>query len=163
LVANGQPTLKQITMNEFTIASDKERQKMTYLFQQQGITAYTFTESTSYDRIDGYYTGKTGNEYVFEVKNRDNPASAYSYNTAIELSKVEYMQNNTQDIKHEPIVFFFYNDGQCYFEKIKYDKKYDSFKAYSPKTTCGNNEMVLKDFVGFNINKKNLIKLTNHK
>lgn len=148
-------------MNDFIIASDKERHKMTQLFQQQGVTAFTFTESTSYDRIEGYYTGKTGSEYVFEVKCRNNPASAYTYNTAIELSKVEFMQEHTKDINHEPIIFFFYTDDKCYFEKLEYNKKYESFKAYAPKTTCGDTRMVQKDFVGFNINKKNLIQLKN--
>jgi hypothetical protein len=149
-------------MNEqqgFIKASALEREKMTQLFKQNNVIHYEFTPTESYDRIDGYYTGKTGSEYVFEIKCRENPASAYCYNTAIELSKVEYMQTNTLNINHEPIVFFFYTDNQCYFERLEYDKKYNSFKALAPKTTCGDQTMVLKDFVGFNINKKNLIKL----
>jgi hypothetical protein len=34
---------------------------MMQLFKQFGITQFDFT---GHDRVDGYYTGKTGNEYL---------------------------------------------------------------------------------------------------
>jgi hypothetical protein len=40
---------------------------MMQLFKQFGITQFDFTSVKGHDRVDGYYTGKTGNEY-FEVK-----------------------------------------------------------------------------------------------
>jgi hypothetical protein len=36
-----------------------------------------FTSVKGHDRVDGYYTGKTGNEYFFEVKTRTNDASLH--------------------------------------------------------------------------------------
>jgi hypothetical protein len=50
-----------------------------------------------HDRVDGYYTGKTGNEYFFEVKTRTNDASA-TYSTVIEKSKLEFILNETKNI-----------------------------------------------------------------
>ncbi|QIH37871.1 hypothetical protein G7A72_03225 [Flavobacterium sp. Sr18] len=144
---------------KFQKASENERQKMMQIFNQFGVTQYEFTPSVSYDRIDGYYTASTGTEYVFEVKTRNNAASAYNYNTAIEKSKVEYIQGNTKEIPHQPILFFFYNDNQAYYQQLDYEKEYDSFRAFAPATTFGDQTMVLKDFVGFNINKKHLLKL----
>jgi hypothetical protein len=58
-----------------------------------------------HDRV-GYYTGKTGNEYFFEVKTRTNDASAFTYSTVIEKSKLEFILNETKNIKHQPLVFF---------------------------------------------------------
>jgi hypothetical protein len=43
--------------------------KMMQLFKQFGITQFDFTSVKGHDRVDGYYTGKTGNEY-FENKNK---------------------------------------------------------------------------------------------
>jgi hypothetical protein len=44
---------------------------------------------------------------IFEVKNRTNDASAFTYSTVIEKSKLEFILNETKNIKHQPLVFFF--------------------------------------------------------
>jgi hypothetical protein len=76
---------------------------MMQLFKQFGITQFDFSKVTI---GFGYYTGKTGNEYFFEVKTRTNDASAFTYSTVIEKSKLEFILNETKNIKHQPLVFF---------------------------------------------------------
>jgi hypothetical protein len=69
--------------------------KMMQLFKQFGITQFDFTSVKGHDRVDGYYTGKTGNEYFFKLK-RTNDASAFTYSTVIEKSKLEFILNETK-------------------------------------------------------------------
>jgi hypothetical protein len=66
---------------------------MMQLFKQFGITQFDFTSVKGHDRVDGY-TGKTGNEYFFEVKTRTNDVLTYS--TVIEKSKLEFILNETK-------------------------------------------------------------------
>jgi hypothetical protein len=40
-----------------------------------------------HDRVDGYYTGKTGNEYFFEVK-QEQMMQVLTYSTVIEKSNL---------------------------------------------------------------------------
>jgi hypothetical protein len=40
---------------------------------------------------------------IFEVKTND--ASAFTYSTVIEKSKLEFILNETKNIKHQPLVF----------------------------------------------------------
>jgi hypothetical protein len=58
-------TINQSKLNNNILkkASENERQKMMQLFKQFGITQFDFTSVKGHDRVDGYYTGKTGNEY----------------------------------------------------------------------------------------------------
>jgi hypothetical protein len=41
------------------------------------------------------------------LKTRTNDASAFTYSTVIEKSKLEFILNETKNIKHQPLVFFF--------------------------------------------------------
>ncbi|MFV8339123.1 hypothetical protein ACNQGL_07615 [Flavobacterium sp. LB3P21] len=142
----------------FKQASDKEREQMIKLFNQFGVEHYTFTDPDGYDQYDGCFTGRTGNHVVFEVKNRDCTSAKYD-ETVVEKSKVDFLKNETVHMTHEPIIFFFFTDNTCWIEKIKYDQYYSSWGAESPKTTMGNTEMVMKQFVSFPIDKKKLLLL----
>jgi hypothetical protein len=146
--------------DEFQSASENERQKMIQLFNQFGVQHYTFTNAKGYDRVDGHYTGKTGNEYVFEVKTRTNDSNAFNYNTAIDKSKVEYVINESKKSAHQPLLFFFFESGDCWIQKLDTTTYYSSFPAKAKATTVdGNQTKVIKDFVGFNIDPNKLITL----
>jgi hypothetical protein len=75
---------------------------MMQLFKQFGITQFDFTSVKGHDRVDGYYTGKTGNEYFFEVKTRTNDASAFTYSTVIENQNLNLylMKQKILNINH---------------------------------------------------------------
>lgn len=143
---------------KFQQASDKEREQMIKLFNQFGVENYTFSDSNGYDQYDGCFTGRTGNQVIFEVKNRDCSSEKYD-ETVVEKSKVDFLKNETVNMTHEPIIFFFFTDGKCWIERIKYDQYYSSWAAPAPKTTMGDNEMKIKQFVSFPIDKNKLILL----
>jgi hypothetical protein len=63
-----QLTKAQIKQQHFEKASEKMTKKMMQLFKQFGITQFDFTSVKGHDRVDGYYTGKTGNEYFLKLK-----------------------------------------------------------------------------------------------
>lgn len=146
---------------KFINASEQERQKMIQLFQQQNVIHYEFTPSTSYDRIDGYYTGKTGSEYVFEVKVRTNDASAYTYTTMIEENKLQNLIKESSTITHKPIIFFFFRDDTCYYQDVFEDVHYQAYWRDCPATTMGKKTLVPKRVVDFRINREKLITLKN--
>lgn len=145
-------------MDYFKAAGDNERQKMTNLFEQFGITSYVFTKSDGYDRVEGYYTGKTGNEYVFEVKCRDIATTAYTQ-TIIEKKKVDAVLEESDKSNHKPILFFFFTDGNCMFQRLDKETYYSTINLDAPATTMGYNNKVTKQFVPFNITTNKLIKL----
>jgi hypothetical protein len=144
--------------DEFETCSEFERKKMIELFKMFGVQHYEFTTAKGFDRIDGYYTGKTGTEYIFEVKTRNNPASAYTYSTIIEKSKLEYILNSSKNIKHKPLVFFFFETGDCWIEHLNHSTYYSGFAAEANKTTAdGKQAKVMKDFIPFIITPNKLI------
>jgi hypothetical protein len=61
-----QLTKAQIKQQHFE-KHQKMNDKMMQLFKQFGITQFDFTSVKGHDRVDGYYTGKTGNEYFLKL------------------------------------------------------------------------------------------------
>lgn len=145
-----------MSQNKFEAAGNIERQKMTQLFHQFGITSYNFTSSTGYDRIEGYYTGTTGTEYVFEVKCRNLTTSAYT-NTIIEKDKVDAVLKESKESNHQPILFFFFEDGKCLYQKLDHETFYSWYWEKAPITTMGKRTMVDKQFVPFFLNPQKII------
>jgi hypothetical protein len=144
--------------NKFEAAGEIERQKMTQLFHLFGVVNYDFTSSKGYERIEGYYTGRTGNEYIFEVKCRNLTTSAYT-ETIIEKSKVEAVIEESQKSNHKPILFFFFEDGKCLYQRLKKDALYPTFWASAPITTMGNRTYIDKEFNSFFVDPKHIINL----
>lgn len=143
---------------KFEKAGDIERQKMTQLFNKFGVTQFQFTESKSYDRIEGYYTGTTGNEYVFEVKCRKVGSTDFN-ETIIDKNKVDAVIDESKKSNHKPILFFFFNDEKCMYQKIKEDDYFLVLKHNAPLTTMGLNKMVEKEMVHFFIHPNQIIEL----
>lgn len=155
-----QLTKKQIKQQHFETASENERQKMIQLFKQFGVQHFEFTSVKGHDRVDGYYTASTGTEYFFEVKTRSNDASGYTYSTVIEKSKLNYILEQSKNMKHKPLVFFFFASGDCHIEQLNRETYYTGFSAYGNQTTAdGNTTKVLKDYIPFKINPNKLIRL----
>jgi hypothetical protein len=75
---------------------------MMQLFKQFGITQFDFTSVKGHDRVDIILVKLVMN--IFEVKTRTNDASAFTYSTVIEKSKLEFILNE-KNIKHQPLVF----------------------------------------------------------
>jgi hypothetical protein len=144
--------------DNFKAAGDFERERMTQLFHQFGVINYEFTNSEGYDRIEGYYTGKTGSEYVFEVKCRSLTTSAYTH-TIIEKSKIEAVVNESKKTNHQPILFFFFEDKKCFYQPLHSDVFYSSYWESAPITTMGYKRYIQKEFVPFFLDPKKTIKL----
>jgi hypothetical protein len=89
-----QLTKAQIKQQHFEKASENERKKMMQLFKQFGITQFDFTSVKGHDRVDGYYTGKTGNDFL-KLK-QEQMMQVFTYSTVIEKSKLEFILNETK-------------------------------------------------------------------
>jgi predicted class III extradiol MEMO1 family dioxygenase len=79
--------------------------KMMQLFKQFGITQFDFTSVKGHDRVDGYYTVKLVMN-ILKLK-QEQMMQVLTYSTVIEKSKLEFILNETKNIKHQPLVFFF--------------------------------------------------------
>ena len=151
-------TSTQPKQDKFESASQAERDQMKRLFNQMGITAYTFTDSAGFDRYDGKYTGKTGNEYVFEIKNRQVPSDTY-ITTLIDADKVEAVINESKKSKHKPALFFFFEDNKVMYQPLSVDQYYQTTTMNIKKTTMGDTTKRNKTMIEFKINNEKLITL----
>lgn len=162
LIDNEEKTIqpKRITPapDKFEVASNAERIQMKRLFIQMGVTAYTFTNSAGYDRYDGKYTASTGNEYVFEVKNRNIQSDTYS-TAIIDATKVEAVINESKNSKHKPVLFFFYSDNKVMFQPLSESQYYSTTKRNIQQSTMGDRTKKEKTIIEFNITTKQLITL----
>jgi hypothetical protein len=72
-----------------------------------------------------------------KLKNKTNDA-CFTYSTVIEKSKLEFILNETKNIKHQPLVFFF-ETGDCWIQRLSDKIYYTGFKAQANKTTADGN------------------------
>jgi Holliday junction resolvase len=152
-------TPKPTQQDKFESASKAERMQMKRLFKQMGVTAYTFTDSAGYDRYDGKYTATTtGNEYVFEVKNRNIKSDTYT-TAIIDADKVEAVINESKNTKHQPVLFFFYSDKKVMFQPLNESQFYSTIKRNIQRSTMGDQTKKEKTIIEFNITNKKLITL----
>ena len=125
-------------------AAAKEREKMSQLFTQNGITNYLFT-TERYAQWDGLYVNSKDTSVCFEVKVRNFNHDKY-YSTMIEKSKFDYL-TSTQQIG-EPRLFVFFEDNTYFTTKLEKDNPdYFHSKEWLPRTTTGNSDKVLTDVV----------------
>jgi hypothetical protein len=54
-------------------------------------------------------------------------------------SKLEFILNETKNIKHQPLVFFFFETGDCWIQRLSDKIYYTGFKAQANKTTADGN------------------------
>lgn len=145
-----------IKMNNFQIASQKERQKMTSLFEQRGITNYKFTDDNGYDQYDGWFESPKTNEIIcFEVKNR--AVSSLAYPTAI-LNEKKYQFMLDQTIGH-PYAFIFYTNNKVLIEDLR-SQSYKVTQMYLPATTANYGENIYKNTIEIPITKNNIYPFT---
>lgn len=95
-----------------------------------------FTES-KYDPVDGYLTGKTGTEVVFELKKRDINSGTYEKEGYI-IEKVKYdaLMDNYRKTNHIPYYVNIFND--CIKMWDIRDLKPDFETKYCTATTAEN-------------------------
>jgi hypothetical protein len=78
-----------------------------------------------------------------------------TYSTVIEKSKLEFILNETKNIKHQPLVFFFFETGDCWIQRLSDKIYYTGFKAQANKTTAdGNTEKVERFYTFYNKSRK---------
>ncbi|KIO50945.1 hypothetical protein IW18_20360 [Flavobacterium hibernum] len=148
---------KQKNMTKFERAEKAERDNMIALFKQFNVQHYEFTEANTFDNIDGYFTGSTGNKVAFEVKNRKTKSDQYP-TTIIESFKLDAIHASTNQTEYEPMLFVFFADNKVFFEKLK-TGGYETFVCPTQATTMGNTELINKEFVKIPIDNKNVISL----
>jgi hypothetical protein len=133
-------------MNKFTKASEIERQKMEYLFKKYNVSDYEFTPTESFESFDGVFTNSKKEKIVFEVKVRNVPSTQYK-TTIIEEFKLDELLK-----KKEPsYVFVFFTDNKFMCHKIEAKENYKITKQLAPKTTCGNDAKIMKNFINIQI------------
>jgi hypothetical protein len=76
------------------------------------------------------------------------------YSTVIEKSKLEFILNETKN-KHQPLVFFFFETGDCWIQRLSDKIYYTGFKAQANKTTADGNTEKDERFYTFIINPEN--------
>lgn len=136
-------------MDKFRIAEELEHRLMTGLLTSKGITNIKF--SGDYKRHDGEYLNSKGENIMFETKVRNVTSDRYP-TTVIERSKYEYLIRQDKPA----YLFVYFTDNKVLIVDVKNSKSKFS-QRMSPKTTSGNNEKVLKEFVEFNIKDSTLI------
>lgn len=137
---------------KFIEASAQERRKMSQFFEKYNLTSFNFTPDDGYDSWDGFFTGKTGTEVIFEVKVRDLKVDTYS-TTIIEAQKVEAILKASKEYNHTPFIFFFFNEDTLMIQPLYHDVHYSKFILPCPATTMGRTEMIDKEMVEFPIDK----------
>lgn len=144
-------------MTKFETAELAERNNMIALFKQFNVQQYEFTETNTFNNVDGYFTGSTGNQVAFEVKVRNTKSDQYS-TTIIESFKLDAMHSATSNTQYDPMLFVFFADSKVFFEKLKVDG-YEKFVCPTQATTMGNTELINKEFVKIPINNKQILNL----
>lgn len=134
-------------MTEFDRYSKAEENNMAYLFQQNDVEDFCFTQTSS--QYDGQFTTKSGREAIFEVKNR--AVSHNTYNTTIiEKSKFDYMRKAAKEMKVQPLLFVFFKDNK--YLTIDLNTANPRFNSiYAPATTAVSSNKILKEMAHFNI------------
>lgn len=102
-------TTKSLTMNNFQKSSLKEREMLTKLFNQTGISDFTFTSEKGYDRHDAEFK-VLDTEFIVEVKVRNVSSTAYP-DTLVDDSKVQYLIAKAKELNAVPVLVIFFSDG----------------------------------------------------
>lgn len=71
-------------------SSNYEREVLTKIFEQKGITEYEFSDSDSWARYDVIFTTASGKKYIAEIKNREITSDKFK-TTVLESKKVHWL------------------------------------------------------------------------
>lgn len=93
----------------YTIAGNKERDNLLQMYAQIGVTDYTFTSSTGYDRVEGTFTTPAGTKYVVEAKCRQGRVNQYP-DHIIEKKKYDVLAGYLEK-GYTPLYVNFFADG----------------------------------------------------
>lgn len=155
LIKNSNTSSKYIV--NFDNAETLETQLMTKVFNQFGITDYSFTPNGSYSRHDGQYTTTRGEKIIFETKVRTIGINDYN-TTVIEQSKYEYLLQQELITGKIPYLFVFYpKDNKVFVTRVVEGLNKTSNSCQ--KQTCGDQTKVTKKLINFPITSMGTITL----
>jgi hypothetical protein len=119
---------------------------MEFLFKKYNVLDYNFTPADSFESFDGTYTNSKNEHIVFEVKVRNVPSTQYK-TTIIEEFKLDELLKK----KDPAYVFVFFSDNKFMCHKVEPKENYKITQQLAPKTTCGNDAKIMKNFINIQI------------
>ena len=142
-------------MNQFQLSSIRAKELMNNLLNSKGIPNHdiAFTDEKGYDKYDGTFKNSKGQTIMFEIKVRNVPSTQYP-TTVIEKGKYDFLINQHNASGVIPYLFVFFTDGKVLIQNLL-SKSVIPTRMFAPKTTAGNNEKVIKNFVEFPIDCSN--------
>lgn len=138
-------------MSKFKLATELERRLAIKLLESKGIPLKNITFTGEFVRHDGEYVTDDGSVIMFETKVRNIPSTRYP-TTIIERYKYEYLLKQKFDV----LIFVFFTDGKVFVENVK-TANVREMTRLSPRQTSGRNDMIMKDFIEFDLSKGLLI------
>ena len=133
----------------FTTAGNVERTNLLKMYAHIGVTNYTFTDSTGYDRVEGYFTTPNGTKYVVEAKCRQGKVNQYP-DHLIEKKKYDVLAGYLKD-GYTPLYVNFFNDGNTIVYNLtkRINTNTISWKVQKCKSTTAVHGKYIDKEIGF--------------
>ena len=110
-------------------AAELERKMGVQLFEQIGITDYSFTPAKGKDKHDGEFINSKGEKVTFEIKVRTVSSTHYD-NHYIDQAKINYLKQIPNSC-----VFFFFTDNKVFIHRIDPNREYPVKQVFANKNT----------------------------